>query len=300
MVCLTGLKCMLPCRSFLLVLLIFGVAKPSLALEEGRGVEKIAANGTEITVFTYRPRGCIDPSILLVFHGMNRNAEGIRNRAEDAAEAVCLFVFAPLLDKDRFPNWRYQRAGVVRGGQLQPPENWTAPVIESLVHWVRRQTNRPDARLYFAGHSAGGQFLSRLFAYSPVVGVERIVIANPSVYVAPLLSERAPYGFAGFFSENEAERRLREYLALPITVYLGTRDRGEKHLVKTDAALRQGENRFERGHAVFRLAKNVAAQRGWPFNWKLVEAPGVGHSSGDMLRAPAFLVALGVHGSGKL
>lgn len=284
----------------LLALLLFGVATPSLALQEGRGVEKITANGAEIAVFTYRPRGCVDPSFLLVFHGMNRNAEGIRNRAEDAAEVVCLIVFAPLLDKERFPNWRYQRAGIARGGKVQPPEKWTAPIIESLVRSVRRQSNRPDTKLYFFGHSAGGQFLSRLFAYSPIEGVERVVIANPSVYVAPLLNERAPYGFAGVFSEDEAERRLRDYLALPITVYVGSKDTGEKNLVKTDAAFRQGENRFERGQAIFRLAKYVAAQRGWPINWKFVEAPGVGHSSGDMLRASAFLVALGAHESGKL
>jgi dienelactone hydrolase len=279
--------------------LVLGLPRPSSALEEGRGVDRVRAGDTEIVVFTYRPRACAEPSILIVFHGLNRKAERARNAAEDWAEAACLIVFAPLLDRDRFPNWRFQRAGVVRNGRVQPRENWTAPVVESLVQWARRQTNRPGARLYMFGHSAGGQFLSRLFAYAPVADVDRIVIANPSVFVAPLLGEAAPYGFEGVFSGQEAERRLRAYLALPITVYLGMEDTGEKNLVKTDAAFRQGENRLQRGRTIFRLAKNVAAQRGWPFNWRLVEVAGVGHSSRGMLRAPAFGRALGLQGPVK-
>jgi dienelactone hydrolase len=276
------------------IVLLFGLARPSLALDAGRGVERVKAGDTEIIVFTYRPRGCVDPSFLIVFHGLNRKAEGARNGAEDAAEAACLIVFAPLLDKDRFPNWRYQRAGVVRAGLVQPREEWTAPIVESLVHWVRKQTNRPDTRIYMFGHSAGGQFLSRLFAYTPIADIDRIVIANPSVYVAPLLTEMAPYGFDGVFSEEEAERRVREYLALPITIYVGSEDTGRKNLVTNEAALRQGKDRLERGHRIFQLAKDVAAQRGWTLNWKLVEAPGVGHSSGGMMRVPEFYRALGL------
>jgi dienelactone hydrolase len=291
---------MLRCVYLLLgIVLLFGLASPSLALEAGRGVERVKAGETEIIVFTYRPRGCVDPSFLVVFHGLNRKAEGVRNRAEDTADAACLVIFAPLLDKERFPNWRYHYAGVVHRDEVQPRKEWTAPIIESLMRWVRSQTNRPDTQIYMFGHSAGGQFLSRLFAYTPIAGIDRIVIANPSAYVAPLLTEMAPYGFEGLFPEEEAEQRLREYLALPITIYVGSEDTGRKNLVTSDAALRQGKNRWERGHKIFQLAKNVAAQRGWTFNWELVEAPGVGHSSGGMIRASAFYRALGLQGSPK-
>lgn len=284
--------------ALLVFVLLWGhVIRPSSALDEGRGVETVQASGIDITVFTYRPRGCVDPSFLIVFHGMNRKAERIRNNAEDAADSLCLVVVAPHFDQERFPNWRYQRAGVVRAERVQPREEWTAPIVEALVHWVRRQTNRPDAKLYLFGHSAGGQLLGRVFAYAPISGIERIVIANPSVYVLPLLTEPVPTGFDGLFTDAEADRRVHEYLSLPITIYLGSEDTGEKNLVRTDAAMRQGDHRRERGHTVFRIGEKIAAQHGWPFQWTLVEVPGVGHSSRAMLNAPAFAAALGLQGA---
>ncbi len=277
--------------------LCMGLASTAVARDTGLGQLRLTANGIEIKVFTYRPPTCAKPSALLVFHGLHRKAKGVRKKAMDIALNACLMVFAPLLDKDRFPNWRYHRAGVVRKGRLQPEQQWTAPVLRALIDFARSQIGYPDAKLYLFGHSAGGQFLSRISAYSPLPEVERIVIANPSVYVAPRLEEAAPYGFKGLFSPEEALARLRAYLASPITIYLGQKDTGEKHLVKNSAALRQGENRLDRGRAIFRLGEQLARERGWAFKWRLVEVPGVGHSSGGMLRASVLYQALGLFSS---
>lgn len=46
--------------------------------------------------------------------------------------------------------------------------------------------------------------------------------------------------------------------------------------------MRQGANRYERGQHAFRAAQALAAERGWPFNWRLAEVPGVGHSAARM------------------
>jgi hypothetical protein len=43
---------------------------------------------------------------------------------------------------------------------------------------------------------------------------------------------------------------------------------------------------------VFNAAKMLAQQRGWRFNWRLVELPGVGHSARKMFSAPQALEAL--------
>lgn len=50
------------------------------------------------------------------------------------------------------------------------------------------------------------------------------MIANPSTWVLPSLSEGAPYGFGGLGTNAEERDALRDYLALPITVYLGSED----------------------------------------------------------------------------
>lgn len=277
---------------FTVLILLYGVET------QARGSEyneySLQSDGVEIKVYTYRPVNCSQPSILFVFHGLNRKAVGVRDKAKKIASSHCLMVFAPLFDKERFPNWRYHRAGVVYNGQVQPPSRWTAPIVKDLIDHARKLVNNQNAKVYLFGHSAGAQFLSRLFAYSPIPGISRVVISNPSVYVAPQLQENAPYGFAGVYSGPDAENKLKEYLESPISIYLGQQDTGEKYLVTGEAASRQGKNRLERGRNIFQMAQNLALSKKWNFGWKLVEVRDTGHSSGDMLQAPELVHALGI------
>lgn len=275
------------------IVTIFLVAEAN-AFDSGKGDVEVQLRDTSITVFTYRPRGCEQPTLLFVFHGLGRKASNMRDNATALADRACLLVLAPLFDKERFPNWRYHRAGVVRKGRVQPTAEWTGSMVLALIDWGRRWSGDPAAPYILFGHSAGGQFLSRLSAYSPPEGAKRIVIANPSVHVLPSSEEPAPYGLGNVFASEEAEDRLKAYLALPITIYLGDQDTGEKNLVQKAAAQRQGTHRLERGLHVFRLAWELARERGWPLQWRLVTAPGVGHSSRDMLHAGAADNALGL------
>jgi pimeloyl-ACP methyl ester carboxylesterase len=249
-------------------------------------------NGTVIDVFAYHPTECKSSGILVVFHGLNRKAKQLRNKSVPIARQACLTVFAPRFDKKMFPNWRYHRAGVIRSGKVQPRKNWTGRVLDDLLKQLRKIADDRTSPLFLFGHSAGGQFLSRVSAYSPPSSVKGIVIANPSMHVMPDLDTIVPVGFAGLFSEIEARQRLKTYLALPITIYLGQNDIRKKHLVTNAQAMQQGENRLERGRYIFYLGQREAKKRGWEFNWKLIEVPGVGHSSKGMLRANELLSAL--------
>jgi hypothetical protein len=47
----------------------------------------------------------------------------------------------------------------------------------------------------------------------------------------------------------------------------------------------QGATRHERGLNAFLAAESLAKARSWTFNWRLVEAPGVGHSAKKMFAA---------------
>lgn len=262
----------------------------SPALGEGQATARI--DGQNIKVFTYRPSGCAMPSILLVFHGSGRTAESYRDAARPLADKACLTIYAPLFDRDRFPNWRYQRGGVVREGEVQPQESWTVGLVDDLIDWAQEQEGRPDADAYLFGHSAGGQFLSRVAAYDPPSEARRIIIANPSTYVWPDTEEDAPYGFDRLDDGATEEELLRAYLAAPVTVFLGTTDTGDEDLVTNEPAQRQGANRLERGLRVFETARRVAQARDLPFNWRLVTAEGIGHAGGQMMRSPEMLNAL--------
>jgi hypothetical protein len=43
---------------------------------------------------------------------------------------------------------------------------------------------------------------------------------------------------------------------------------------------------------MFNAGQSLAKDRGWTFNWRLVELPGVGHSASKMLAAPQAAEAL--------
>lgn len=265
----------------------------TLARDIGAGRTEAEIDGERIEVYTFRPSGCAAPSLLLVFHGNGRTAKSYRDSASGFAERSCFVVFAPLFDRDRFPNWAYHRGGLVEDGELLPEEEWTVRDVAALVEWALDQEGRPEAPVFLFGHSAGAQFLSRVVAYSPLPdSVERVILANPSTYVLPTAEEDAPYGFGRL--EAETPGMQQAYLAAPVTVFLGTADTGEEDLTMTAAAQRQGENRLERGQYVFGLARRFAEEKGWAFNWQLVHAEGVGHSARGMLGAAAMLEAIGL------
>lgn len=272
------------------------VAALALAPEAASADEpaRLTANidGHPMPVFSYHPSGCAAPSILMVFHGNGRTAESYLRSARELADESCFVVYAPLFERDDFPNWAYHRGGLVEDGRLLPESEWTVEMAEELLDWARAQEGRPDAPVYLFGHSAGGQFLSRVAAYALPDDVERIIIANPSTYVMPSEDEAVPYGYGGL-PDDEADDWLRDYLAAPITIYLGDEDRGEEDLTMTDQAVRQGADRVDRGEKTFEAARKVAEANGWPFNWTLVHADGVGHSARGMLGADEIIDALG-------
>ena len=161
-----------------------------------------------------------------------------------------MFVAAPLFAERRFPTWRYQRGGVVDHNALRPRRVWTVELVAPLVAAVQDRVGTSGLPFYFIGHSAGAQFLSRVAAYA-TSGAGRIVIANPSTYVLPTTAEAAPYGFGGL---RDGDALLRAYLARPVTILLGEEDVGSKNLAESDAAMRQGSTRFERGQRTFAAA----------------------------------------------
>jgi len=238
------------------------------------------ASGTGLDIFSYRPDRCRTSSLLLVFHGLHRNAPGYRDDARALADANCMLVVAPLLDKERFPSWRYQLGGIVERGQVQSRRQWTGNLVLELVDWVTWKEGR-SLEYSMIGHSAGGQFLSRLAAFVPTQA-RRIVIANPSTYVVPTLRVGAPFGLGGVYDDTTAQAELRRYLAQPVTIFLGGDDIGDQDLSETPPAMAQGATRLERGLNIYHQASSLAAAQHWAFNWRLVELPGVGHSARKM------------------
>ena len=280
------------CISAAVVLSCFLGAEPAVAepTAAGTGKQTVEVNGTRMAVFTYRPAGCSAPSLLLVFHGIARDADKYRDYARALADRHCLLLAAPLFDKRAFPTWRYQRGGIIDHGVVQNPRDWTGRLVLDLVDWARKQERRPLA-YSLIGHSAGSQFLDRLAAFVPNEA-KRIVVANPGSYVFPSLEIDAPYGLGKVYAGTEGEAPLRRYLEQPLSIYLGEGDTWEDDRDENPAALAQGKSRHARGINAFNAAKTLAQTRGWTFNWRLVQLPGVGHSASKMFAAPQASDAL--------
>lgn len=244
-------------------------------------------NGAEpITVFTYKPPTYRDGPLLVVFHGVQRNAEDYRNFAITLAERFGAIVIAPLFDTERFPSARYQRGGLVGAdGQAQPPEKWTYAIVPKIVAHVRAQEGKPALPYYYIGHSAGGQFLVRLAAFLPAEAV-RIVAANPGSHLFPTRDQQFGYGFGGLPAELSNDEVIKRYLAAPLTIYLGTDDVYPRpSFDASEPAMKQGQHRLERGRNCFAAAQKLARERGWGFNWRKVETPGIGHDAAFMFAA---------------
>jgi len=238
--------------------------------------------GADLQVFTYKPAAYTDGPLLVVFHGVGRNAKGYRDHAIVMAEQFKAIVVAPLFDAKRFDRERFQRGGLFRNGQLQPTNQWTFANVAPLVAYVRKLEGCPDLPYYLIGHSGGGQFLERMAAFLPGAPC-RIVAANPGTHLFPTRDLPFPYGFGGLPQNLCDDDAMRAYLAAPLTLYLGTGDTvQDKDFEKSPLAMKQGSTRLERGRACFEMAHRLAAEKQWPCNWRKVEVKGVGHSAGKM------------------
>ena len=287
---LTALGCNIVVDRSGFVIAVQSAVPPTIAApaSSGPGQMIVDAGGVRLTVFTYRPGGCRVRGTLIVFHGLNRNADAYRDDVRPLADRLCLFVAAPLFDERRFPTWRYQRGGVVNRSAVQPERSWTVGLVKPLVRAVQDQAGTAGLPFYLIGHSAGAQFLGRVAAYTQSEAA-RILIANPSTYVLPSTAEEAPYGFGRL---KGADALLRAYLARPITLLLGDEDTGSKNLAENDAAMQQGGTRLERGRRTFAAAQATARAHAWAFGWHLVEVPGVGHNARSMLGGDKAVAAL--------
>lgn len=248
----------------------------------------VLGNDEPIEVFTYRPPTYKDGPLILVFHGVNRNAEDYRNFAITLAERYNAIVAAPHFDRERFPRDAYQQGGILNDGVVQPREKWTFSRLPALIAELQTRAGNPALPYYILGHSAGGQFVARLAAIAGDLGARRLIAANPGSHLFPTREAPYGYGFGGLPDALANDEAIRRFLAAPLTLYLGTGDNDPNHasLDRSPPALHQGPHRYARGLNCFATAQKLAAERGWAFNWRKVEVAGIAHEAARMFAAP--------------
>lgn len=276
----------------LLALCVF-MSEPA-AIPQGKAVVDVQFDDVTLKLFTYKPKDFSDGPMIMVFHGVLRNADEYRDDSIEMGDRFKSLIVAPLFDSDTFPKPKYQFGGIVRDGKATPRSEWTGEYINRIAKEVRLCEKRPQLPYYLIGHSGGGQFLVRVAAFVPT-DARRIVAANPGTHTFPNTTSPFPFGFGGLPAELQTDEQLKAYVGQPLTIYLGTNDiERDEYLDVTEAADAQGMNRFERGQNAYSAAKKLAADRQWPFGWKLVIADNVEHDHTKMFNHPRCAEALGI------
>jgi len=251
--------------------------------------QRLVQAGTEpIEVFTYKPAGYEGGPLLLVLHDDARDAPRYRDHAIPIADAHGYLVAAPRLAGERFAQWRYAWAGIARRTfpddgmviEIEPRERTLDAALRPLIDTLRRADggNLPYALL---GDGAGAQALLRWAAFADNEAMH-IVIVNPDAILLPTRRLDFPSGFGRLPGTMTGETRMRDYLALPITLLLG---RVEPAGALEVSALGQGRNLLSAG-------QQAARERNRPLHWRLIEVPGVGRAAGAMLASKQALQAL--------
>ncbi|HSW30403.1 MAG TPA: hypothetical protein VLH75_13040 [Longimicrobiales bacterium] len=264
------------------------------AFPTGESVLEADFDGTVLQLFAYKPVTYQGEGFILLLHGASRAAESYRDNAVGMADDSGRLVVVPLFDQERFPEWRYQFGGVFRpDGSLAAPEERTFAFIPKIVAYIRAREGNAQMPYLLAGFSAGSQFVSRMMVFMETDAERVIAMAGGSI-VFPTRDMDFGLGFGNLPDELSNDDRIRRYLALPMTIYIGTNDTEMAQLPQGDAYA-QGVHRYSRNIRWFNYAMDLAHERKWEFNWRLVIADGPGHSPKDMFHHPQIQNALFGH-----
>src|SRR5262245_3433475 len=121
-----------------LVSLVLGQA----SIPAGSAKLDVDLETARLEVFTYKPSGYRAGPMLMVFHGMLRNAEEYRDHARAMGDRFGMLVVAPRFDQAQFGAGKYQQGGLMKDGAVAPRESWTWSLIPKLANRLRRLEDR--------------------------------------------------------------------------------------------------------------------------------------------------------------
>ena len=258
----------------------------------GKAQLELQLGDVPLTVYTYRPANYDRGPLVIVCHGVLRNADEYRDHAVNLADRLGVLVVAPKFDLERFPLERYQYGGIVKDGQPVPAAERTGSFLGRIASEVRRREQRPDLPYYLLGHSGGGQFLFRCTAFAPV-DARGVVASNSGTITFPRKDWKYPYGLGELPDELTNDAALKRFLSQPLTMYLAQGDTvRDEYFDDSPEADLQGTTRLERNRNAYRAWQQVAKERGWDFRWRIVEVEGVDHDHEKMFDHAKARIAL--------
>src|SRR3954453_23094345 len=133
-------------------LLVSFVLLAQAAIPQGPARLEGALHPATFEGFPYKPAGYRDGPMLMVFHGMDRNADEYRDHARAMGDRFGMLVVAPRFDSKQFGAGKYQQGGLLAGGRLLPRDRWMWSFVPRLADHLRRLEGRPHMPFYLIGH----------------------------------------------------------------------------------------------------------------------------------------------------
>jgi pimeloyl-ACP methyl ester carboxylesterase len=224
--------------------------------------------------------------LVVVMHGVRRNADEYVARWADWAARTDHVVAAPHFDSERWGGANGYNLGNVltgKGGSaaLNPVGRWSFTVVDEIQTGIRRRLGLADERFVLWGHSAGAQFAHRFPLFRPQAKLRAVLVAGGGWFMLPDPNIDFPYGprhpLLGF-----SRRDLRDWTRRPLVLMRGALDlERDPDLRTTPEAEAQGATRFERAGRMLERAQALDSD----CRWRLVDVPGVDHDYLKMIPA---------------
>ena len=238
--------------------------------------------GPDLRVFAVEPEGLeADAPVVIVLHGVRRNARDYRNNWIDLARQHGIRVYVPEFSRRHFPTAEdYTLGGVASGG---PASSRSYGAIEPLFDFLRAERGVTSDDYVLFGHSAGAQFVHRFACFEDTARFSLAIAANAGWYTFPDPTTNWPYGVKGV----EAGCDRAKWVQKPLLILLGGADNDPQaeFLRRTPEADAQGLHRFARGHSFLAAGRGAAQEETVGFGWSLEVVPGVAHDNAGMAQA---------------
>ncbi|CAN0555144.1 unnamed protein product [Ectocarpus sp. 12 AP-2014] len=273
----------------------------------GRYVFNDPATGQDVNVYYYQPNSyTADTPVVLILHGLQRDAENYRDSWAEHAEREGLMVLVPRFSAQAYPGgngfnlgnvFKATSAEEARGftqlEQVNPPDQWAFTLIERVFTDFKAYRNSSNRETYYLyGHGAGAQVAHRFAMFMPESNAEEIIVGAAGWYTMPDEAIAWPYGTGGVPMLDASATAA--FLAQPMLLLAGGADTATLHTVmrQTPETNAQGATRVERTRYYYEFAKRQALSQNTAFNWRHWVLPGVTHSPGQMTPFAARYIAL--------